>query len=55
MKDPERFLLPLFLQRLKDGEDSVSVLVCDQIASMSDNYAINLYEDIFIPKRWTVM
>ncbi|MBO6158332.1 MAG: deoxyguanosinetriphosphate triphosphohydrolase [Firmicutes bacterium] len=55
MKDPERFLLPLFLQRLKDGEDSASVLVCDQIASMSDNYAINLYEDIFIPKRWTVM
>lgn len=55
MKDPERFLLPLFMERLQRGEDPQSTLVCDQIASMSDNYAIHLYEDIFIPKRWTVM
>lgn len=33
----------------KEGADRA---VCDYIASMSDQYAILLYEELFIPKNW---
>lgn len=29
--------------------------VCDYIAGMSDNYAINFYEELVIPKAWSVL
>lgn len=32
--------------------DSVERQVCDFIAGMTDFYAISMYEDIFLPKRW---
>lgn len=35
----------------KEGETSERA-VCDFIASMTDSYAITLYEKIFLPKRW---
>jgi len=35
----------------RDGETSERA-VCDFIASMTDSYAITLYEKIFLPKRW---
>ncbi len=28
--------------------------VCDYISGMTDSYAINLYEDLFVPKGWRV-
>lgn len=37
----------------RDGE-TVERSVCDFIASMTDSYAISLYEKIFLPKRWEV-
>jgi len=27
---------------------------CDYIAGMTDAYAVEMYEDLFIPKSWTV-
>ena len=35
------------------GEDSKTV-VCDYIAGMTDNYAIETFKDIYIPKSWKV-
>ena len=55
IEDPERFLTPLLKERLITGEEKTEILVCDHIASMSDNYAMQLFTDLFIPKRWTVM
>ena len=38
---------------LEKGEEKERV-VCDYISSMTDRYAIALYEDLFIPKSWPV-
>ena len=38
---------------LDRGEDKDRV-VCDYISSMTDRYAIALYEELFIPKSWPV-
>ena len=35
----------------RDGEP-IERNICDFIASMTDSYAISLYERIFLPKRW---
>ena len=29
--------------------------VCDYIAGMTDAYAVERYQELFIPKAWTVM
>ncbi|MBR6407026.1 MAG: deoxyguanosinetriphosphate triphosphohydrolase [Clostridia bacterium] len=34
--------------------DSVATSVCDFIAGMSDNYAVEVYESIFVPKGWMI-
>ena len=34
------------------GGETLERAVCDFIASMTDSYAITLYEKIFLPKRW---
>ena len=31
-----------------------SRVVCDYIAGMSDIYAIDQFEELFVPKRWNV-
>jgi len=36
----------------QSGEDSVERLAVDFIAGMTDRYAINLYEKLFIPRPW---
>lgn len=41
----------LYDKPLRDGETTERA-VCDFIASMTDSYAITLYEKIFLPKRW---
>ncbi len=42
-----------FQSLLREGHGSRRV-VCDFIACMSDNYAVNLYKEIMIPKSWSV-
>ena len=36
-----------------DESESVERHVCDYIAGMTDRFAINLFEDLFIPKIWS--
>ncbi len=55
IRDPEKWLPDIHKARLLSGEEKPEILVCDYIASMSDNYAMQLYTDIFIPKRWSIM
>ncbi len=50
VKNPEK--MPR--EYLKDGEDSVERRVCDYISGMTDRYAINLFENLFVPKVWNV-
>lgn len=42
-----------YLRRLEMGDDEETV-VCDYIAGMTDNYAINKFQEIFIPKSWKI-
>ncbi|MCD7826724.1 MAG: deoxyguanosinetriphosphate triphosphohydrolase [Clostridiaceae bacterium] len=46
--------LPSEFQYLLQSGHNNRRVVCDFIAGMSDNYAINLYKDIMIPKSWSV-
>ena len=45
-------LLPEELKARVDLGDPKEQLVCDYVGSMTDRYAISLYEDIYIPKVW---
>jgi dGTPase len=40
-----------YLQLLERGEELPRV-VCDFVGSMTDRYAINTYNELFIPKSW---
>ncbi len=50
MKYPEK-MLPFFHERVSNGEEK-SIVVCDFLATMTDRYAISVFEDICIPKPW---
>lgn len=55
----ERFTadVGLFLQEIgkDDLYDTVERCVCDYLAGMTDRYAFNLYERIFLPKPWLIL
>lgn len=40
-----------FLQLINDGEEK-EIVVCDYIAGMTDNYAVEMASKLFIPKSW---
>ena len=42
-----------FLNLLSEGEPREQV-VCDYVGAMTDRYAINKYEEIYIPKSWVL-
>lgn len=46
--------LPRLQQRMMSDGESVERCVCDHISSMTDRYAIARYEEIHIPKSWSV-
>lgn len=46
--------LPDYLIRLMDNGEPRWRVVCDHISSMTDRYAIAMYENIFIPKSWNI-
>ena len=52
VKHPEK--IPAEERRIYGEVDSVERRVCDYIAGMTDRYAINVFENIFIPKVWKV-
>lgn len=39
---------------LFDESESIERRVCDYISGMTDRYAINLFEELFVPKVWNV-
>ncbi|MBQ7227305.1 MAG: deoxyguanosinetriphosphate triphosphohydrolase [Clostridia bacterium] len=43
-------LIPEYIRKL-DASDKQKV--CDYIATMSDNYVVKVFEDIYIPKGWS--
>ena len=47
--------LPAFMQKLIVDEDSHMRVVCDYISAMSDRFAIARYEELFVPKAWSVL
>lgn len=52
LSNPEK-LPPLYKNILE--EEGLERAVCDYIAGMSDNFAINYYEELVIPKSWSVL
>ena len=44
--------IPDDLKRLLEAGESKERVVCDYVSSMTDRYAVSLYEDLFIPKSW---
>ncbi len=47
IKDPEKYGVPEY-----PVDDSVEQRIIDYLAGMTDRFAINLYNEIFIPKPW---
>ena len=47
-------LLPIEYIKMIDNGGDKSDVVCDYIAGMTDNYAIELFEQIYIPKAWSI-
>ena len=37
-----------------DGQDDVARRVADYIAGMTDGYAIQLFQEVFVPRVWPV-
>jgi dGTPase len=47
--------LPAFLREMAVDDQSRIRAVCDYISAMSDRFAIAKYEELFIPKSWSVL
>ena len=51
MDHPE--LLPeQYWKMVENGEANVETVVCDYIAGMTDSYAVQKFEEYFIPESW---
>ena len=35
-------------------QDGVQRAVCDYVAGMTDNYALEVYHELFVPRGWVV-
>ncbi|MBQ0027040.1 MAG: deoxyguanosinetriphosphate triphosphohydrolase [Lachnospiraceae bacterium] len=44
--------LPKDMIRMLNNGEAKERVVCDYVAAMTDRFAINMYEDLFIPKSW---
>lgn len=53
MKHIEKLPVEYVLLMVNGGEKK-SRVVCDYIAGMSDIYAIDQFEELFVPKRWNI-
>jgi len=42
----------LYIDLIQNHKEPVEMVVCDYVASMSDRYAIKVYNDIFVPRSW---
>ena len=45
--------MPVEYRRMfESGKEKKGRVVCDYIAGMSDGYAIDRFEELFVPKAW---
>ena len=51
LKNPDAFLKET---EREDFYDEPATCVCDFIAGMTDRYAFNLFEKIFLPMPWNI-
>ena len=47
--------LPELPQRMIAGGETRERVVCDYISAMSDRFAIAMFEELFVPKSWSVL
>ena len=41
---------------MKDrGEATGERIVCDYVSSMTDRYAVAIFEEVFVPRSWAVL
>ena len=54
--DPKRFLPPTSMERYKQADTPVAErrVVCNFISGMTDDYAVRMYEKIFMPRKGSV-
>ncbi len=54
--DPKRFLPPTSIKRYSQAEGEIAKrrVVCNFISGMTDDYAIRMYEKIFMPRKGSV-
>ena len=52
MEHPDAFLKVIEREALYD---SLERCVCDFLAGMTDRYALNLYEELFLPQPWVIV
>ena len=43
-----------YLDMMRERGEKEERVVCDYIAGMSDIYAIDQFEELFVPKRWNI-
>ena len=55
LKEPRKYLPEDLWTRAEQELDPIEVLVCDYIASMSDNFAMVKFEELYLPKAWSVL
>ncbi len=49
-------VLPDYLKEMYDlGEASRERIVCDYVSSMTDRYAVSAFQEVYVPKSWTVL
>jgi dGTPase len=49
-------LLPDYLKEiLNRGEASKERVVCDYVSSMTDRYAVAVFEEVYVPHSWAVL
>ncbi len=54
LEDPS-WLPESSLEKLKEGSDPIEVLICDYIASMSDNFALHIFKEMYVPSGWSIL
>ena len=47
--------IPDYLKRMMEEGVDKERLVCDYVSSMTDRYAVSVFEKIFIPRSWGVL
>ena len=48
-------LLPDYLKNMMDKGETKERIVCDYVSSMTDRYAIAVFEEVYIPHTWGVL